>query len=175
MLRFIILTILIFISPLLHAQTLLPCEVEIYFSPKGGCTNAIIEKIGAAKKSVFVQAYTFTSEPIAKAFIDAHKRGTKVIVILDKIQKSQPYSWANFIAHAGAPTRIDTKHVVEHDKIIIIDEDTVITGSLNYTKGSEEKNAENIVILHSKEVAEKYFKNWQAHYEHSIDYVASDK
>jgi hypothetical protein len=41
--------------------------VAVYFSPDGGCTSAIVAEIGAAKASVFVQAYRLTSVPIAKA------------------------------------------------------------------------------------------------------------
>ena len=56
--------------------------IEVYFSPKGGCTDAIIKELKAAKSTVLVQAYWFTSEPIAKALVGAHKRGVKVEVIL---------------------------------------------------------------------------------------------
>jgi phosphatidylserine/phosphatidylglycerophosphate/cardiolipin synthase-like enzyme len=72
-----------------HAQdtfqptTTLP-PIQVYFSPKGGCTEAVVKELNAAKTSVLVQAYSFTSAPIAKALLDAHKRGVKVEVILDK-------------------------------------------------------------------------------------------
>jgi len=58
----------------------------VYFSPHGGCTDAIVKELDAAKESVLVQAYEFTSAPIAKALMEAHKRGVKVQVILDKGQ-----------------------------------------------------------------------------------------
>src|SRR5207244_3942908 len=47
--------------------------VQVLFSPNGGCTKAIVEELDQAKKSVLVQAYSFTSAPIAKAVVDAHK------------------------------------------------------------------------------------------------------
>ena len=52
--------------------------VEVYFSPQGGCTGAVVEEINAAQTSILVQAYSFTSAPIAKALVDAHKRGVDV-------------------------------------------------------------------------------------------------
>jgi len=61
-------------------------SISPYFSPNGGCTQAIIDSLGAAKSSILVQAYSFTSAPIAKALVDAHKRGVDVQVILDKSQ-----------------------------------------------------------------------------------------
>jgi len=68
------------------------CNWEVYFSPHGGCTEAIIRELTKAKSTILVQAYTFTFAPIAKALLNAHKRGVKVEVILDKSQRTQKYS-----------------------------------------------------------------------------------
>ncbi len=59
-------------------------SIEVFFSPKGGCTDAIIKELKAAKTTVLVQAYWFTSASIAKALVEAHKRGVRVEVILDR-------------------------------------------------------------------------------------------
>ena len=109
---------------------------EVYFSPKGGCTEAIIRELGKAKASVLVQAYLFTSAEIGKALLDAHKRGVKVQVILDKSQRNTKYPPAAFFANAGIPTRIDAAHAIAHNKIMVIDGETVITGSLKVKRGS---------------------------------------
>src|SRR5215203_1543706 len=50
-------------------------ETTVYFSPNGGATEAIVQELGSAQHSIMVQAYSFTSAPIAKALLDAHKRG----------------------------------------------------------------------------------------------------
>ena len=57
---------------------------DVCFSPKGGCTDLIVSTLGQAKAIVHVQAYSFTSKPIAQALVDAHKRGVVVEAILDK-------------------------------------------------------------------------------------------
>src|SRR5258706_16170197 len=67
---------------------------QVYFSPKGGCTEAVVKALGQAKVSVLVQAYSFTSAPIAKALVEAAKRGVKVDVLLDKSQRTEKYSAA---------------------------------------------------------------------------------
>lgn len=144
--------------------------IEVYFSPNGGCTDAVIKALDGAKQTVVIQAYSFTSAPIAKALVDAHKRGVKVQVILDKSQRTEKYSSADFVVHAGIPTYIDAKHAIAHNKVMVIDGETVITGSFNFTKAAEEHNAENLLIIHSKELAGKYTANWQAHIEHSEKY-----
>jgi phosphatidylserine/phosphatidylglycerophosphate/cardiolipin synthase-like enzyme len=122
---------------------------QVYFSPNGGGTEAIVKEIDGAKTEVLVQAYSFTSVPIAKALLNAHKRGVKIEAILDKSQRKEKYTSATFLANSGIPTYIDDKHAIAHNKIMIVDRTTVITGSFNFTKAAEEKNAENLLIIAS--------------------------
>lgn len=143
---------------------------QVYFSPQGGCTEAIVGEINKAKKEVLVQAYSFTSKPIAKALVNAHKRGVRTEIILDKSQRGEKYSAADFTAHMGVPTYIDSVHAIAHNKIMIIDQETVITGSFNFTKAAEERNAENILIIKSNELAKEYLDNWKMHKAHSEKY-----
>jgi phosphatidylserine/phosphatidylglycerophosphate/cardiolipin synthase-like enzyme len=128
--------------------------VKVFFSPKGGCTEAIISEIDRAKTEIVVQAYAFTSAPIAKTLVDAHKRGVKVQAVLDKSQRSEKYTSATFLTNAGIPTYIDGSHAIAHNKIIIIGKTKIITGSFNFTKAAEEKNAESLLIIHQR--------NWQS-------------
>ncbi len=118
-----------------------------------------------------MQAYSFTSAPFAKALLDAHKQGVRVEVILDKIQRTEKYSSADFMANQGVPTKIDAAHAIAHNKIMVSDGETVITGSFNFTKAAREKNAENVLIIHDKALAAQYTQNWQAHAQHSQSYV----
>ena len=83
-----------------HAPSLGNPPVQVYFSPNGGCTDAIINQIDNAKSERLVQAYSFTSNAIAKALLEAHKRGVKVEAILDKSQKTQKYSGATFLSNS---------------------------------------------------------------------------
>ena len=143
---------------------------EVYFSPHGGCTDAIVKELDKAKNTVLVQAYSFTSYRIAKALLDAHKRGVRVEIILDKSQRTDQYSSATFLYNQGIPVKIDAQHAIAHNKIMIIDGETVITGSFNFTKSAEEKNADNLLVIRDKKLAEQYIKNWQEHGRHSEMY-----
>ena len=143
---------------------------EVYFSPNGGCTKAIVNEISQAKSEIYIQAYSFTSAPIAKALVEAHKRGIKVEAILDKSNVTGNYSSATYLSNNGIPVFIDSQHAIAHNKIIIIDKETVITGSFNFTRAAEEKNAENLLILKSKELANQYLTNWEKHKNHSDSY-----
>jgi len=146
--------------------------VELAFSPKGGATDAVVNAIREARRSVLVQAYSFTSPSIAKALADAKARGVDVQVILDKSQNSEKYSSASFIANHDIPVRIDSQHAIAHNKIIICDEINVVTGSFNFTKAAEDKNAENVLVLRGNEaLAKQYVNNWQMHWAHSQEYM----
>jgi phosphatidylserine/phosphatidylglycerophosphate/cardiolipin synthase-like enzyme len=146
--------------------------VEVFFSPNCGVTESIVREISKARSEVLVQAYSFTSKPIAKALLDAHKRGVKVIAVLDKSQRREKYTGATFLANAGIPVLIDDQHAIAHNKIIIIDRQTLITGSFNFTKAAEERNAENLLVLKGNpQLVEKYLKNFEEHKGHSEPYA----
>jgi phosphatidylserine/phosphatidylglycerophosphate/cardiolipin synthase-like enzyme len=142
-------------------------KIDVCFSPGGNCTAAIVEELDAARSEILVQAYSFTSAPIAAALVRAYKRGVVVKVILDKSQDREGYSSITFLKHAGIPVVVDSAHAIAHNKIIIIDVEVVITGSFNFTKAAEDKNSENLLIIRSKDLAKIYIDNWNQHKEHS--------
>jgi phosphatidylserine/phosphatidylglycerophosphate/cardiolipin synthase-like enzyme len=147
------------------------CGATVCFTPGGNCTDLMVSAIAGAKTSILVHAYSFTSAPIAKALLEAHKRGIQVQVILDKSQRTEKYSSADFLANQGVPAMIDANHAISHNKVMVIDGETVITGSFNFTKAAQEKNAENVLIIRDQALAAQYTQNWQAHAQHSQPYV----
>ena len=82
----------------------------------------------------------------------------------------QDNSSATFLYNQGIPVKIDAQHTIAHNKVMIIDEETVITGSFNFTKAAEESNAENLLVIHDKKLALAYTRNWQEHDRHSEVY-----
>jgi phosphatidylserine/phosphatidylglycerophosphate/cardiolipin synthase-like enzyme len=139
-----------------------PCpKIQVCFTPGQNCTQQITQVIDTAKKSIFVQAYSFTSAPIAKHLVAAKNRGVLVKVILDKSQKTQSYSASRFLLNQHIPVWIDYKPAIAHNKIMIIDSKAVITGSFNFTKAAQTKNAENVLIIHDSVLAKRYMENWQ--------------
>lgn len=146
--------------------------VDVFFSPDGGAAAAIVRELDTAKTEILVQAYSFTSKPIAKALLDAKKRGLKVVVVLDKSQRREKYSSADFVAHAGIATFIDDKHAIAHSKIMIIDRQTLVTGSFNFTKAAEERNAENLLVLKgNRPLVDRYLRYFEEHKGHSEVYM----
>lgn len=152
-----------------------PQGVRVYFSPHGGATEAVVNALEQATNSVFVQAYSFSSAPIARALVDAHQRGVQVRVILDASQRTEKYSEADFLQHSEIPALIDAQHAIAHNKIVIVDDYLVLTGSFNFTKAAEERNAENLLVLNDPSLAKQYLNNWHAHEAHSQPYDREEK
>ncbi len=145
--------------------------VEAYFSPHGGCTEAVVRELDAAKQTIFVQAYSFTSKPIAAALDRAEARGVVVHIILDKSNlKETTYADAEVARH-GISLLVDAKHSIAHNKVMIIDRQVLITGSFNFTMQAENSNAENLLVIHDGALAERYLANWHDHEAHSEPYT----
>ncbi len=140
---------------------------SVYFSPRGGCTDAVCAVIGVARKSVLVQAYGFTSKPIAAALIAAHKRGVTVRLVLDSEGKGSKYSQGDECAAAGVDVAWDAKHLIMHNKVMIVDAQVVVTGSFNFSASAETGNAENLLVINDPVIAATYTANWDHHRSHS--------
>lgn len=146
--------------------------ITVNFSPKGGCTERVVEEISKAQHTIEMQAYSFTSQPITDALIAAHHRGVTVTVVLDK-SDIKDKSEAGEIAADRIPTYIDSKHSIAHNKIILIDGQTIITGSFNFTNQAEHSNAENLIVLHGRpKLFAAYEANFKQHRDHSEAFTA---
>ena len=139
----------------------------VHFSPHGGCTEVVVHAVADAQRTVLVQAYSFTSHPIARALVAAHRRGVDVEVILDKSQQKDSRSAARVLVEGDIPVSIDEAHAIAHNKVIVIDGRTVLTGSFNFTEAAEERNAENLLEIQDSGLAAQYEKNWRTHRGHS--------
>jgi phosphatidylserine/phosphatidylglycerophosphate/cardiolipin synthase-like enzyme len=153
---------------LLVASIASASPVETCFVPGQDCTSVVAREIAAAKSTVLVQAYGFTSKPIEQALIDASKRGVKVEVILDRSNLEQKWSGMGLLVAAKVPTSIDSTHAISHNKIVIVDGAVVVTGSFNFTASAQKRNAENVVVLRNAAVAASYTANWKVHRGHAV-------
>lgn len=147
--------------------------IEVGFSPGGSAEALILKAINTAHSSIRVLVYSFTSKPIAQALLAGHKRGVDVQVVVDKSQKTEKYTSATFLANMGIPVRIDSQHAIQHNKILVIDQQHVETGSFNYTAAAAQRNAENVLVIwNNPQLAKVYLANWEEHWRHSEEYRA---
>ncbi len=143
-----------------QAMVLKDTPYQVCFTPGGQCTDMIVSAIDKANQSIEVQAYGFTSAPIVKALLHAKNRGVSVSVIVDKSNATHSYSAISTLTNNQIPVRIDNKVAIADNKVMIIDNKTVITGSFNFTKAAQTKNAENVLIITDKQLADAYLKDF---------------
>lgn len=147
--------------------------IEVAFPPDENANALIVRTLREARKSVLVQAFSFTSNEIAFALIEAKRRGVDVRMIADgeQVEKLEN-NRVGLIAQAGIPVWLDEQHQSAHNKIIVIDAESanpiVVTGSMNFTYSGQFKNAENLLVLRgNRPLAETYAANWQRHKQHA--------
>ncbi|WP_353139146.1 phospholipase D family protein [Limnohabitans sp.] len=140
----------------------------VYFTPPGDVAAAIVKAIDASEHEVLVQAYGFTHNGMAQALVRAHQRGVKVRVLLDKKSESSNRYVIAVLNDADMAVRHDGKHAIAHNKVMLIDRTIVITGSFNFTNSAATRNAENLLVLKSAELAETYRLQWQHHWAHGV-------
>ena len=141
----------------------------VYFTPPANAVAAIIKAIDASEREVLAQAYGFTHNGIAQALVRAHQRGVLVRVLLDKKSASSNRFVIGLLENAQIEMRQDGKHAIAHNKVMVIDQEVVITGSFNFTNSAATRNAENFLILKSEDLAQQYRLQWKNHWAHGVE------
>ncbi len=143
-------------------------SVAVHFSPKGGCAEAIVQEIRKARHEVLVLAYSFTNRPIAQALVDAKARGVHVDILLDHSNEKEAHTELPFFMEQSMAPLVDAQHPIAHNKVMVIDSRTLVTGSFNFTNEAENANGENLLILKGHpELIVAYRKNFADHKAHS--------
>ncbi|WP_410199332.1 phospholipase D family nuclease [Burkholderia cenocepacia] len=142
--------------------------VEVAFSPDGGAESLVLRTIGQARQSIRVLAYSFTAPAVTRALITAKHRGVDVAVTVDarsnfeEDRSGRARAALGALAYAGIPVRVVSAFPAQHSKYLIVDGETVETGSYNYSQQAARYNAENVIVLRDDtRVADAYLKNWE--------------
>jgi phosphatidylserine/phosphatidylglycerophosphate/cardiolipin synthase-like enzyme len=144
-------------------------EIELAFSPRDDAERVLIDVVRGARRTLLVQAYAFTSRPIADAMVAAHRRGVKVEVLADaKMNRRAKGNALPRLLAAGVPVALETQYAAAHNKVVIADAEgpgcAVLTGSYNFTWSAKNRNAENLLVLRGHcELARAYRDNWRRH------------
>ena len=165
---------------LIAAAPLPAAEIQACFTPPvaGSCDplTTMVQMIDSARTAIRVQIYSLTLQEVVSALVRAKRRGVDVRVIADRSQLHQDRNdslQVAALASAGVPILVDTVPGLMHNKVMVIDGETVLTGSFNYTWGAEHRNAENLLVLHDPALAAEYLRNWNQRAAQSQPLIAS--
>jgi phosphatidylserine/phosphatidylglycerophosphate/cardiolipin synthase-like enzyme len=134
-------------------------EIKTYFSPRGGTQQAILEELRKATKSIKFMAFSFTEKNMSQILIEKKKQGLNVEGVFDSCLIDK-YSNYNLFRENKILSLKDGNQALLHHKTMIIDDETVITGSYNFSNSAENSNNEDTIIIKSKDFANLYLKEY---------------
>ncbi|MBI5954681.1 MAG: hypothetical protein HY865_23740 [Chloroflexi bacterium] len=134
--------------------------IQILFSAEDNAVGNLIAIINDAKSSIRFLAFSFTDYPLAQAMIDRSKAGVDVKGVFETFGSNGTRSELRTFWCANVPARQDGNGSFLHDKVIVIDNSIVVTGSLNFSSSADEENEENVVILDNPEIAALYLQEF---------------
>jgi phosphatidylserine/phosphatidylglycerophosphate/cardiolipin synthase-like enzyme len=142
--------------------------VAVGFSPEGTSEPVVLAAIrdattGRGEHTLLVAGYEFTSLDIARAVVAAKDSGARVAVVVDPTENQKRASKVAYLVDHGVPVREDHRVEMLHDKYLIVDGETLETGSFNYTvAAASDRHAENAMVLrHVPKLAGCYIGHWK--------------
>lgn len=130
-------------------------KISVFVCPQDSCNKRILQEINDAEKSILFALFTFTDEQIAQALIQKHNQGIHIIGIIESFQ-SKKYNQYYTLKENNIQVYLEQSNILQHNKVFIIDNKTIITGSYNPTKAAYTINDENILIIHNGTIAQLY-------------------
>lgn len=137
-------------------------QISTYFSPDHDTISPLLKEIQSAETSIYFMAFSFTHDRLGEAMRDRFEAGVDVQGIFEKRQADGRYSEHNAMKKVGVPIVLDENGGAMHHKVIVIDGETVVTGSYNFSKNAETRNSENLLIIKgNQEIAAAYVAEFQ--------------
>jgi phosphatidylserine/phosphatidylglycerophosphate/cardiolipin synthase-like enzyme len=134
--------------------------IQVYFSPEDKVMDHMIPIVSSARSNIRFLAFNFTDYPLAKAMIDRASAGVDTAGIYEKTGSETDSSEMKTFYCAHVPVRQDGNPRFLHDKIIVIDNHIVISGSFNFSSNATDNNDENVIIIDSPEIASLYMQEF---------------
>lgn len=133
--------------------------VENYFSPVDNVMDKLVTYVQGAQKSVRFMIFTYTDTNLANAMIARYQAGVDTEGVIEDRGASQGAMVPLFCAKV--PVKVDGNKYTMHHKVIVIDENTVITGSFNFTISADRENDDNLLVIHNPDLAKLYLQEFE--------------
>jgi len=152
-------------NPLINVSGI---QIETYFSPDDGASSRIVELIQGAQEGIDFLAFALTSDPIGEALLQRHREGLPIRGVVEASQSKATGAETSKLGLAGIDIRLDANPENMHHKAMIFDQSIVLLGSYNFTRSAEEKNDENILIIHDPALAAQFLIEFERIYQSAI-------
>lgn len=149
-------------------QTVAGGVCRVLFAPDDDVQEALIHLIEQETTSICAAIYMLTDKEIARALMEAHRRGITVEVVTDRACVRERWSKMHKLCKAGVPVYVyepstaeDGGNDIMHNKFVIFganggNRKLVWTGSCNFTRSAKLRNQENAVVIDDGATIEKF-------------------
>lgn len=151
--------------------------IEVGFSPDEGAERLVLRVIDSARSEIRLMAYSFTSVPVTKALLAARKRGVDVALVVDaksnagEDRSGKARAALSALVNAGCRVRTISTYQIHHDKVLVVDNETVETGSFNFSAAAADRNSENVIVIwKNPDLAKGYLRHWADRFAQGQDY-----
>lgn len=131
-------------------------RIETYFAPEEEVAPIIARLVDAAQEEVLFMAFSFTEEDIGQAMLDQARGSVRVRGVFETVGSETSFSNYPLFREAGLrnlQVRQDGNPRIMHHKVIIVDQETVVFGSFNFTNSANDDNDENVVVVYDPRFA----------------------
>jgi phosphatidylserine/phosphatidylglycerophosphate/cardiolipin synthase-like enzyme len=135
--------------------------LQIYFSAEDDVMTRIIPIVRGAQSNIRFYAFSFTDQPLAQAMIDRAGTGVNAAGVFEKVGSETESAQLRSLYCAKVPVRQDGNPRFLHDKVIVVDNRYVITGSFNFSANATESNDENVIIIDNPQIASLYMQEFE--------------
>lgn len=151
--------------------------IEVGFSPREGAEKLVLKAINSARSEIRVMSYSFTSARVTEALLSARHRGVDVALVADHKnnliddKSGKPRAAFSALVNAGCRVRTISAYPISHDKTVVVDRETVETGSFNFSDAAANRNSENVIVIwKNPDLAKTYLSHWQDRFDRGQDY-----
>lgn len=123
--------------------------------------HEVLNQINKSNSSIDIALYGWDDNPVIyNALVCAKARGVKIRIVYDTSSNSYYPKLSNFVKIANEKST-DSPKILMHNKFMIFDNSSIITGSMNFAKtGFSGFNSNCIFFINSKEIANIYEKEF---------------
>ncbi|HJS19763.1 MAG TPA: phospholipase D-like domain-containing protein [Anaerolineales bacterium] len=133
----------------------------VFTSEDPAIEQFILPVVRSATQSIRFLTFSFTDFPLAEAMLQRAGNGVDVAGVFEKVGSDTDAAELRTLYCAQIPVRTDGNSGFMHNKVIVVDDRYVITGSLNFSTNAEESNDENVIIIDNPDIAKLYLQDFE--------------
>ncbi len=150
------LTILLLLFVFVGCAQAQSCQIEPYFSPYDDIEKVVHQELSLANRSVSCSLFGITNPKLVNDLVDLSKKGVEVRLGLDKIQAGIMPEYQKRLKANGVKIVIKKTGVLEHNKFCVIDGDTVIMGSWNWSSSAQSQDNSDVIIRYCPAISSSF-------------------